>query len=131
MIETTRDDSEEEEMKRNKIIPILCKQCKWQNVLGCMYYGELQKNFNPGIICFQPKNDLSYPNPKNIVNQFFEIFYKSFSKLEYEFITKSCECEDGAKFLSVLSDNIKLLENFKKKFLSLQKEFRKYPQTLK
>ena len=127
MIETTRDESEEEDMKRNKNIPTLCKQCKWHNVLGCMYYGELRENFNPGIKCFQPKNDLSYPNPKNIVNQFFKILYTSFAKLEYEFITKSEECEDGSKFLSVLSDDITLLENFKKKFLTLQKEFQKYP----
>ena len=64
------------------------------------------------------------------MNQFFEILYKSFSKLEYEFITKTEDSEDGSKFLSVLSENIRLLEYFKKKFLVLQKEFQKYHQTI-
>ena len=130
MIKTNRDDIEEEEMNKSQTVPTMCKQCRWYDVLGCMYYGELRENFNPGIKCFQPKNDLSYPNPKNIVNQFFKILYKSFSKLEYEFITKTEECEDGAKFLSVLSDNIRHLEIFKKKFLALQKEYKKYPQLI-
>ena len=130
MIKTDREDIEEEDMNRSQTIPIMCRECRWQDVLGCMYYGELRENFNPGIKCFQPKNDLSYPNPRNIVNQFFKIFYNSFSKLEYEFITKTEECKDGSKFLSVLSENIKLLENFKKKFLALQKEFLKYPQNI-
>ena len=128
MIKTDRDDLEEEDMNKSQIIPIRCRECRWQDVLGCMYNGELRENFNPGIECFQPKNNLSYPNPKNIVNEFFNILYNSFSKLEYEFITKPEECEDGSKFLSILSETIQLLENFKKKFLALQKEFRKYPQ---
>jgi len=93
-----------------------------------MYNGELRVSFNPGIKCFKPKNDPSYPDPKNIVNQFFKICYKSFSKLEYEFITKAGECEDGTKFLSVLSDNVRILEKFKIEFLALQKEFHKYLQ---
>ena len=130
MIRTNREDIEEEDMKKKQTIPTMCKQCKWYDVLGCMYYGELRENFNPGIKCFQPKNNLSYPNPRNIVNQFFKIFYNSFSKLEYEFITKNEEYEDGSKFLSVLSENIRLLENFKNKFLKLQKEYLKYPQNV-
>lgn len=130
MIKTNREDIEEEDMRKKQTIPIMCRQCRWHDVLGCMYYGELRENFNPGIKCFQPKKDLSYPNPRNIVNQFFKIFYNSFSRLEYEFITKTEEYEDGSKFLSVLSENISLLEKFKKKFLILQKEFRKYSQSI-
>jgi len=96
-----------------------------------MYNGELREDFSPGIKCFKPKNDPLYPDPKNVVNQFFKICYRSFSKLEYEFTTKAGQCEDGTKFLSVLSDNIKILEKFKNEFLSLQKEFRKYHQIIK
>ena len=59
----------------------------------------------------------------------FKICYKFFSKLEYEFITKAEDCEDGTKFLSVLSENIRILKKFKNEFLALQKAFRKYPQT--
>ena len=97
-------------MKTNISIPTICIQCRWFNVLGCMYNGELRKDFNPGITCFMPKNDLTYPNPKNIVKKFFDICYKSFSKLEYEFIINDGEFKDGTKFLSVLSDNIRILE---------------------
>lgn len=91
-----------------------------------MYNGELRKDFNPGITCFIPKNDLTYPNPKNIVKNFFDICYKSFSKLEYEFITNDGGFKDGTKFLSVLSDNIRLLKKLKNEFKILQREFQKY-----
>ena len=49
MIKTNRDDFEEEEMKKSQTVPTMCKQCRWHDVLGCMYYGELRENFNPGI----------------------------------------------------------------------------------
>lgn len=113
-------------MRKRLAIPIICIRCKWYNILGCMYEGELREDFKPGIKCFKPLDDPTYPNPRKIVKKFFDIFYKSFSKLEYEFITENGEYEDGSKFLSVLSDNIRLLEQFKNEFLTLQKEFRKY-----
>ncbi|MFW9972744.1 MAG: hypothetical protein ACFFDF_21340 [Candidatus Odinarchaeota archaeon] len=115
-------------MTKRVAIPSMCMYCKWYNILGCMYEGELRIDFSPGIKCFEPINNPSYPNPKKIVNKFFKIFYKSFSKLEYAFITETSEYKDGSKFLSILSDNIKLLKKFKIDFLALQKEYCKYPQ---
>jgi hypothetical protein len=116
-------------MRKREAIPPICMHCKWYNALGCMYDGALRKDFNPEIKCFEPINNILYPSPRKIIRKFFDILYKLFPKLEHEFITINGGYEDGTKFLSVLSENIKLLEEFKNEFLALQKEFHKYPRT--
>ncbi|MFX1378562.1 MAG: hypothetical protein ACFFA4_05675 [Promethearchaeota archaeon] len=117
-------------MRNGVPAPPICRLCKWYNNMGCMYDGVIRESFKPEIKCFEPMNNTSYPSPKRIIRSFFNILYKSFPKMELEFITVNGGYEDGSKFLSLLSENIRLLEKFKKEFLALQKEFHEYPKII-